>query len=138
MRDVPEPFLPESASRRVEKFTVLVAEDEPLVRMVAVEELHDRGYEVIEVEDALEAIHFLEKNAPHIGLLFTDVHMPGEMDGLDLAKVVREKYPWINVLITSGKAFPSLGERPVGSKFLPKPYSLDKMAEIIQQIVAGF
>ena len=103
-------------------FVVVIAEDEPLIRMTAVDELTDAGFVVIEAEHAAEAIAILQIQAAHVDLLFTDIHMPGAMDGLALAHHASANWPWIAVLLASGKASPNAHEMPTGSRFLAKPY----------------
>jgi CheY-like chemotaxis protein len=99
--------------------TVLVVEDEALVREVVQDELEDAGYEVIPAVSADAAIAILEARAD-IHLVFTDIDMPGSMDGLKLAACVRDRWPPIHIIITTGKAKPL--EIPANALFIPKPY----------------
>jgi CheY-like chemotaxis protein len=99
--------------------TVLVVEDEALVREVVQVELEDAGYEVIPAASADAAIAILEARAD-IHLVFTDIDMPGSMDGLKLAACVRDRWPPIHIIITTGKAKPL--EIPANALFIPKPY----------------
>jgi CheY-like chemotaxis protein len=103
-------------------FVVVVADDEPLIRMTAVDELTDAGFMVIGAEHVEEAIAILESQAAHVDLLFTDIHMPGAMDGLALAHHASTNWPWIALLLASGKASPQAHEMPTGCRFLAKPY----------------
>lgn len=112
---------------------IVLVEDEPLIRMIAAEFLCDAGYQVIEAAHAAEAIAVLERQADSIRVLFTDVHMPGEMDGLALAHHARSHWPWIKVLVASGRARPAITELPEGSLFLEKPYSIGR---VIDQVTA--
>jgi CheY-like chemotaxis protein len=84
-----------------ESTVVLVVEDEPLVRMDMADCLTDEGFEVIEASDADEAIKALEADG-RIRLLFTDVDMPGTMDGLKLARFVADRWPPVRIIVTSG------------------------------------
>lgn len=103
-------------------YTVVVAEDEALIRELAVDILTDEGFRVLEAAHAAEALQLLHVHADDVHLLFTDIHMPGEINGLALAHHTRSQWPWIAVLIASGRPAPGLHEMPAGSRFLPKPY----------------
>ena len=81
---------------------VLVVEDDPLLRMLAVEVVEEAGFIAIEARDADEAVILLESRID-IALLFTDINMPGSMDGLKLAHAVRDRWPPIKILVVSGK-----------------------------------
>jgi CheY-like chemotaxis protein len=84
--------------------TVLLVEDEALVRMLGVDVLEEAGYRVIEAANADVALKVLEADPDAIAILVTDVHMPGSMDGEGLARIVDQRWPWIRVIITSGQA----------------------------------
>ncbi len=101
---------------------IIVAEDEMTIRMIVAEALTEAGFHVIEVEHADAALIVLRSNASEINVIFTDVHMPGSMDGLELAHHASLHWPWIALLVASGKAQPQPAEMPAGSRFLPKPY----------------
>ena len=98
---------------------ILVVEDEVLIRDFILEELEDAGFEVVSAANADEAIVILETQLD-IRLVFTDIDMPGSMNGMKLAAAVRERWPPIHLIITSGKGRPS--ELPVRAQFIPKPY----------------
>ena len=85
---------------------VLVAEDEALVRSVIVEALREEGFEVMEAEHAEAAIVIMESHGLRIHVLFTDIQMPGTMDGLSLAHHTSKHWPWIGLLITSARPRP--------------------------------
>ena len=89
---------------------------------MAREALTDDGFEVIEAGHAEHAIEILSNHAEDIHALFTDIHMPGAMDGLALAHHTRRSWPWIMLLIASGRARPETHEMPHKSRFLAKPY----------------
>ncbi|ANY84941.1 response regulator receiver protein (plasmid) [Microvirga ossetica] len=101
---------------------VLVVEDEPLVRMTAVDELEEAGFPVLEAVNADEALRVLEARSDEVQVQFTDVHMPGSMDGMALAEQVHRRWPHILLLISSGRAQPDPDEIPDHGRFLPKPY----------------
>jgi CheY-like chemotaxis protein len=99
--------------------TVLVVEDEVLIRELVCEELVDAGFGVIQVGTADEAIAVLEARQD-VHLVFTDIDMPGSMDGLKLAAAVRDRWPPVHIIITTGKARPLT--IPANALFIPKPY----------------
>jgi CheY-like chemotaxis protein len=99
--------------------TVLVVEDEILIRDMVSEELIDAGFAVVEAGTADQALTFLEARQ-NIHLVFTDIDMPGSMDGLKLAAAVRDRWPPVHIIITTGKTRPMT--IPVNPLFIPKPY----------------
>jgi PAS domain S-box-containing protein len=120
------------------KETVLVAEDDPFVRSYAVTTLSSLGYRVIEAVDGREALHKLNQGAlPDI--LFTDVVMPGGINGWDLAEQARKIRPGLRVLLTSGYALETLAERgrlPRGAVILNKPYRKAELARRLREALA--
>lgn len=100
---------------------VLVVEDEALIRMSSADAIRDLGFEVLEAVDADHAVSLLE-SVPGITVVFTDIQMPGSMDGLLLAAVVRDRWPPIALLVTSGKLCPGSSDMPTGARFISKPY----------------
>ena len=111
--------------------TVLVAEDETLVRLLANDMLTEAGYRVLEARDGQEALTILEVH-PNIQALFTDVTMPS-LDGLSLAKIVSERWPEIGILVTSAPALPS--ELPGRTRLLSKPYSTDSVLDELGAVI---
>lgn len=101
---------------------VLVVEDEPLVRMTAVDELDEAGFQVLEAANADEALALLEAHSGQVQVLFTDVDMPGSMDGMALAEQVYRRWPHVLLLISSGYARPDPDDIPDHGHFMPKPY----------------
>lgn len=116
--------------------TVLVVEDEPFVRFVARDILEEAGFIVIEVAAAAEALDALRTN-PEIVLLFTDIHMPGEIDGLELARRAAADWPHVRLALTSGRARLRDGELPEGALFVPKPYHPAQLARQLRRHVEG-
>lgn len=112
------------------KIAVLVVEDEPLVRMDIVSELEDQGFHVLEAGNALEAIALLGDN-PVVNVVFTDVDMPGGVDGLKLARIIKERSPQIQVVVTSGHRVVADTDLPPSVKFIPKPYVSDEIIRTI-------
>jgi CheY-like chemotaxis protein len=108
---------------------VLVVEDEDLLRMDLVETLEEAGFRTFEAASAEGAIRILEAN-PQIELLFTDVHMPGSMDGAKLAHYVRGRWPPVRIVVTSGNWLPEPGALPEGADFIPKPYRTSDLPDI--------
>ena len=105
---------------------VLVVEDEMLLRMKAVDMVEDAGYISAEATDADEALAILQSRSD-IALLFTDVQMPGSMNGLQLAHVVHERWPPIKIILASGQLKLSGSDIPQDSRFFGKPLKSDEM-----------
>jgi two-component sensor histidine kinase len=105
---------------------VLVVEDEMVLRMRAVDIVEDAGFCPVEAVNADEAISILESRSD-ISLLFTDIQMPGSMDGLKLAHAVHERWPAIKIILVSGQVKPSDAEKPPDSRFFGKPLSVERM-----------
>lgn len=116
-----------------QKSTVLIVEDELLIRMHAVEMIEAAGFGVVEAANADEAIAILEVR-PDIHVVFTDVQMPGSMDGLKLARFVRHRWPPIKIVATSGHIAVRDEELPEGSLFLQKPYRADQVVATLRQV----
>src|ERR1700712_1203569 len=99
---------------------ILVVEDELLVRMIATDILADAGFRPFEAHDAQEAMTLLEARTD-VRVLFTDWNMPGEINGLWLARLVHERWPAIAIIVTSGRMCPAPGDLPLGARFISKP-----------------
>ena len=116
---------------------VLVVEDEMILRMRAVDIVEDAGFHPVEAVNADEAISILESRSD-ISLLFTDIQMPGSIDGLKLAHAVHHRWPSIKIILVSGQVIPSDSERPADSRFFGKPLSVEQMiAELRAMVGAG-
>jgi len=102
---------------------VLIVEDEMVLRMRAVDIVEDAGFRAVEAVNADQAISILESRSD-ISLLFTDIQMPGSMDGLKLAHAVHDRWPAIKIILVSGQVNPSEAERPAESRFFGKPLSV--------------
>jgi CheY-like chemotaxis protein len=122
---------PSMSSRPV----VLLVEDELLVRMAAADALVDAGFDVIESANA-QAAHEILMVRDDIQVLFTDVKMPGPMDGLELASLVRRCWPHILIVITSGHLKPESVPLPDDALFIAKPYGEKAPAVAIQALLA--
>jgi two-component system, response regulator PdtaR len=101
---------------------ILVVEDDPIIRMGALQFVIYAGFEPLEAENADEAIRILEARSD-IHLVFTDVGMPGTMDGIKLAHHIRQRWPLVKLIVASGKAILDESHLPAGARFFPKPYS---------------
>jgi CheY-like chemotaxis protein len=122
-----------SASKRP---VVLIVEDEFLLRMDAVCMITEAGFEVVEADNADDAIEILEARRD-ISVVFTDIQMPGSMDGLKLARAVRGRWPPIKIVATSGLVDVGEKDLPEGGRFLPKPYQAKALADVLLELTAG-
>jgi CheY-like chemotaxis protein len=113
--------------------SVLVVEDEILVRMGIVDFLEDQGFLVFEAASAAEALRVLI-STPVIQVMFTDVDMPGGMDGLKLAAAVRDRWPPIKIIVTSGHWRQNPEEMPDDTIFFAKPYNFEAVAATLRQM----
>jgi two-component system, response regulator PdtaR len=118
-----------------ERPVVLLVEDEPLVRMFGADVLEEAGYEVVEAADGDEALLMLEARSD-VNVLFTDVNMPGSLDGLGLARLVHERRPAIKLLIASGQVRLNDDEIPDSGRFLPKPYAPADILREVRNLIA--
>jgi two-component system, response regulator PdtaR len=114
---------------------ILIVEDEFLLRMDSAELIEDAGFEVIQAANADEAIAILTAR-PEIHVVFTDVQMPGSMDGLKLARFVRDRWPPIKIVATSGHVVVEAEDLPTGSVFLPKPYLGTEIVTMLRELTA--
>jgi CheY-like chemotaxis protein len=117
------------------RVSVLVVEDEALVRLDIVDQLEDAGFHVFEAAHADEAIELLETH-PEIRLLFTDIDMPGTMDGLKLAAAVRRRWPPVKIIVTSGHRWVEDADMPEGSVFVSKPYQHESILTSMKELLA--
>jgi DNA-binding NtrC family response regulator len=100
----------------------LVVEDDPEVRNLAAAMLEETELEVIEVESAEKALAFLERHGPAVALIFADVWLSGAIDGVELAQIVKRRWPSVRVLVTSGDAGERLRDLPRDAAFIQKPW----------------
>ena len=116
---------------------VLVVEDEMILRMRAVDIVEDAGFNPVEAINADQAIAILESRSD-ISVLFTDIQMPGSIDGLKLAHAVHDRWPSIKIILVSGQVKPADTERPADSRFFGKPLAVEQMiAELKDMMSAG-
>jgi DNA-binding NtrC family response regulator len=118
------------------KPTVLVVEDEVLILFSVAEELRDAGFEVLEASNADDAIVALETN-PEVTILFTDIDMPGSMDGLKLSAMVRKCWPQVQIIVTSGHLKVRQEDLPDAGQFFAKPYNLSSLVSTLRSLATG-
>jgi CheY-like chemotaxis protein len=114
---------------------VLVVEDSPIILMNALDLVEAAGFEAVGAGDADEAIAILEARAD-IRLVFTDVEMPGTIDGMKLAHYIRNRWPPIHLIVASGRVIKEEIELPAGARFFPKPYDNDAIVEEMKRMFA--
>jgi DNA-binding NtrC family response regulator len=117
------------------KIVVLIVEDELLVRMAIADAVEEAGFEVIESGNADEAVLILESRSD-VRIVFTDIDMPGSMDGMKLAAAVRGRWPPIEIILTSGHHRIPHGDLPARSIFIPKPYAAELIVATLRQFIA--
>lgn len=117
---------------RQELGAVLIVEDEPLIRMEAVDIVEEEGFPTCDVATADEAIAVFDRRSD-IGVLFTDIDMPGTMDGLELARAVRQRWPSVHVIIASGAVDVTQLDVPTGCNCFPKPYPVSDVRELLRR-----
>jgi CheY-like chemotaxis protein len=113
---------------------ILVVEDEMLLRMRAVDMVEDAGYTPVEAVDADAAFAILEARAD-IALLFTDIQMPGSMDGLKLAHAVHQRWPPIKIILVSGQLSLANTDIPPNSRFFGKPLEAGEVIAEMQNMI---
>jgi two-component sensor histidine kinase/DNA-binding NarL/FixJ family response regulator len=113
---------------------VLIVEDEMVLRMRAVDIVEDAGFTPIQAVSADEAMQVLESR-DDISLLFTDIQMPGSMDGLNLAHAVHSRWPHIKIILVSGQVAVTDADKPVDSRFFPKPLEIHQMVLELQAMI---
>jgi two-component system, response regulator PdtaR len=110
---------------------VLVVEDDSLIRMQTVAVIEEASYNVIEASNADEAIAILEMRRD-IRIVVTDIEMPGSMDGLKLARAIRNRWPPIDLIVTSGRYHVGIDDLPPRAKFMAKPYTSDGLGAVLK------
>lgn len=117
-----------------DRIVVLVVEDEALIRMDIVDQLEREGLVVFEAANADQAIGVLAAEAS-IRVMLTDIDMPGSMDGLKLAAAVRDRWPPVKIIVTSGHRIVEITKLPAGSVFFSKPYRHAAVMETLHQLL---
>jgi CheY-like chemotaxis protein len=126
--DIETPFMSGSA-------VILVVEDEALVRALAVDILEEAGFEVIEAPSADYAVLVLEQRSD-VRVVFTDVEMPGRLNGFQLARIIQDYYHRTGVVVGSGRVQPTSGELSPKAIFLAKPYRASALVEAVRKLAA--
>lgn len=117
------------------KNVVLVVEDEPLLLMAAVDLVEEADFEAVEARNADEAIEILNARED-IRIVFTDIDMPGSMDGMKLAAMVRDRWPPVEIIIVSGHRKVADDDLPARSVFFSKPYDVDRVTAQLHAMAA--
>jgi len=119
----------------LEHGSILVVDDEALIRMTTMDIVEDAGYRALEAANADEAVLLLERR-PQIVAVLTDINMPGSMDGLQLSRLIRDRWPLIGLVITSGRHLVKAGQMPAGAQFIAKPYTPNEIVSALQNCAA--
>jgi two-component system, response regulator PdtaR len=112
---------------------VLVVEDEPFVRLLGVDVLEEAGFDVLQASNADEALRMLETH-PEVRVVFSDVEMPGSIDGLGLAHCIRRRWPEVGIVLTSGHQI-GIETLPGDGTFLIKPYDGTALVWMIEETI---
>ena len=112
---------------------VLIIEDEPIQRMMALDFVEEAGFDAIEARDAADAISILETR-PDIRIVFADIDMPHGVDGLKVAAAIRDRWPPIELIITSGKRSLKQDDIPARMVFFLKPYQVERVITAMQRL----
>ena len=115
---------------------VLVVEDDAIILMDVADQLRDEGFTIYEAANADIAVQLLSDH-PDIRLVFTDIDMPGSMDGLKLAAAIRDRWPPVKLIVTSGRYGTTKPSLPAGSMFFTKPYSHRDVVKSMRDLLAA-
>jgi len=121
-------------SKPITTRSILIVEDEALIRFDLIDFFEDAGFRVFEAADADEAIEILERERT-IRVLLTDIQMPGSLDGLNLAHYVRDRFPPTALIVTSGALSPRQADMPIDSFFVPKPMNTRNVLAHIERLI---
>jgi CheY-like chemotaxis protein len=116
---------------------ILVVEDELLLRLIAVDVVEDAGFEALAAGTADEALSILEARADDVRLVFTDIQMPGSMDGLGLAHAVRDRWPPVELIVTSGRCQIGANDLPDRGRFIAKPYDTNALSQVFREMAGA-
>ena len=123
-----------STSGSAQRPVILVVEEEAVERAAIAEHLGEAGFDVIEAEGTDAALATLERRSDVQGLV-TDAHLPGRLDGSELARTVRDRRPGVRVVLMSGHSDLRDDEMPEGVEFISKPYLLDRLASTLRRLI---
>jgi two-component system, response regulator PdtaR len=112
--------------------TVLIVDDEPLIRAYIRDVVEDAGYKAKEAGTADEALQLIEDDG--VDIVLSDIEMPGSLDGVALAWTVRNRWPEKSVILASGRRLPRRDQIPTDTRFLAKPFSADSLVDTLSDI----
>jgi CheY-like chemotaxis protein len=115
---------------------VLVVEDDPVIRVLAVDIVERAGFRAIDVGSADEAVAVLESR-DDIRLVFTDIEMPGSMDGLKLVHAIGDRWPPVLLIVASGAAVLQESQLPMGARLFGKPYNAERIGTALRELLAA-
>ncbi len=117
---------------------ILLVEDELLIRLIVAEELTESGFEVYEAENGDQAAALIAEAPARFGLLVTDIHMPGTLDGIEFARLMRSRYPGIPIIYMTGRPGVLNDLRPFGTKeaLVAKPFAPSELVAVVQRLLA--
>ena len=118
----------------MEKTVILVVEDEAIIRMGTVQMLEDAGFAVLEACNADVALKILESRI-NVNVVLTDIQMPGSLSGLELAHIIRDRWPLIHLVVTSGQKAPTQDEFPKMGRFIRKPYAPKDVLKSLEELL---
>lgn len=116
--------------------TVLVVEDDPIARTIAVETLEDAGHDVVAMDNADDALGYVLERCTTVAAIFTDIQMPGNSNGLHLAELAGRHWPHIMVLMSSGRTYPA-STLPRNVRFIPKPWRMHDVVKALSGVLTG-
>ncbi len=119
---------------KTKDLAVLVVEDESLLRTVAADMLEYAGFRVLEAPSADAALEMIESGAEISGL-FTDIELPGKLDGVALARITHDRDPDAAILVVSGRRYPDDSELPPGAVFMGKPYDFNTVIATLDRMI---
>lgn len=115
----------------------LAVDDEPIIRMDAAQILEEAGFRCLSAESGEEAISILVEKGQQVVVLFTDVEMPGSVNGFALARYVAEHWPHIEIVVSSGRVKPEEGDLPAKAAFIMKPFSAETIHGELSRLLPG-
>jgi DNA-binding NtrC family response regulator len=116
---------------------IVVVDDDALIRELVALAFQDAGFDVVEAQDAADALEVLENHSPSVAALFSDIHMPGSLNGLALASHARRRWPHLGIVLASGRAMPTATDLPERCRFLRKPFALDDMVTCVRTALSA-
>jgi DNA-binding response OmpR family regulator len=115
---------------------VLLVEDEPVIRVWLIEAFQDAGFGVLHAADGDRAVQILERNAGRVCAVFSDINLPGSMNGVLLAEHARKHWPSVPVVLASGRPQPHNVAISSGARFFQKPYDINSVVDHVRELTA--